>query len=195
MERQDVLELLRKTDALIEGHFVNDDGAHADALVRVAKVVQFAPWNRKLCFEIVRHFLELDIHVVMGLSVGAIPVAVEVGRQLEARTLFIEEVEGRPALRRGFQLHHGERVVLIQDHLRSQSELAPATAMIREANARLIGVGAIVDSREEITTHTFKNVSALRLQLTATAPSECPACAAGLAFTDIEAAPSSAGQS
>jgi orotate phosphoribosyltransferase len=177
MEQQEVLDLLRKTGALVDGHFVNDDGAHADAMIRVAKVAQFALWNRKLAFEIVRHFLELDIHVVIGLSVGAIPTAVEVGRQLEARTIYIEEVDGRPVLRRGFQLHHGERVVLVQDHLRSTRELSPAIALIRAADARVIGVGAVVDSREEITTHTFKNVAAIRLRPNLYAAADCRLCA------------------
>ncbi len=190
MERHEILDMLARTGAIVEGHFPADTGrAHTDMAVRTAKVLQFAPLNRKLAFEIVRHFLELDIHVVVAVSTGAIPIAVEVGRQLEARTIFIEETDGRAGLFRGFGLYHGERVVLIQDYLRTQRELIPALGLIRDADARLIGVGSVIDGREEIATHTYKNVTALRHRPNQYAPEECPLCAAGVPLVDPDTLP------
>jgi orotate phosphoribosyltransferase len=179
MHREEIIELLQRTNALIPGHFTTGDGRHTGQLLRPAKVVQFAPFNRKLSFEIVRHFLELDIHVVVSPSIGGIPVAVEVGRQLEARTIFLEEIDGVSQLSRGFEMHEGERVIVVSDMLDSDSQLQPAIKAIRNANARLIGIGAIIDIRASDRSFNVKNVAALRLDRDIYSPADCPLCARG----------------
>ena len=179
MQREEIIELLQRTSALMHGHFLAADGRHACELIRPAKALQFAPFNRKLCFEIVRHFLELDIHVVLSPSTGGIPVAVEVGRQLEARAIFLEEVDGAMILSRGFEMHEGERVVVVSDLLDSDSLLQPAITAIRNANARLIGIGGIIDIRTSDRSFNVKNVAAVRLEPDMFIPADCPLCAQG----------------
>jgi orotate phosphoribosyltransferase len=184
MHREEIIELLHRTGALIPGHFTIRDGSHTCELMRPAKAVQFAPFNRKLCFEIVRHFLELDIHVVVSPSIGGIPVAVEVGRQLEARAIFLEEIEGTSCLSRGFEMHEGERVVVVNDLLDSDSLLQPAITAIRNANARLIGIGGIIDVRTSDRSFNVKNVAAVRLAHKEFSPADCPLCAQGVPLSD-----------
>src|SRR3954467_6596757 len=101
MTEPETVEILSRTGAIVDGHCDRGDGTHASKLIRVVKATQFAPYNRKLCYEIVRHYLELDIHVVVAASAAAIPIAVEVGRQLEARAIFLA---AGGALHDGFEL-------------------------------------------------------------------------------------------
>jgi orotate phosphoribosyltransferase len=183
MTRDEILSLLRKTGALVEGHFVREDGLHTSQLIRPAKALQFAPFNRKLSFEIVRHFLGADIHVILSPTVGGIPVAVEVGRQLEARAIFIEQVDGVATLGRGFELHEGERVVVATDLLASDAELADALGMIRDADARLVGIGSIVDIREVRRIRTAKDIAAIQLADPLYPAESCPLCASEVAAT------------
>lgn len=161
-----------------EGHFITSDGSHTATLIRVEKALQFPPFNRKLSYLIVRHFLELDIHVVAAVSAGAIPAAVEVGRQLEARTIFIDPSDAT-SLYGGFMMHAGERVVIVQDVLGSDTELEHLTRLIRTADARLIGVGSIVDARTARTRFTFRDVAAIRLSWERFPADACPLCDAG----------------
>lgn len=161
-----------------EGHFITSDGSHAATLIRVEKALQFPPFNRSLSYLIARHFLELDIHVVAAVSAGAVPAAVEVGRQLEARTIFIDPHDaGR--LYGGFMMHAGERVVIIQDLLGDDAELENLTRLIRAADARLIGVGSIVDARPARTKFTFRDVAAIRLPWERFPAGACPLCNSG----------------
>jgi orotate phosphoribosyltransferase len=183
MQREEIIELLQRTNAVVHGHFTTGDGWHTPQLIRPSKALQFAPFNRKLCFEIVRHFLELDIHVVVSPSVGGIPVAVEVGRQLEARAIFLEEIEGIMSLSRGFEMHEGERVIVVSDLLDSDNLLQPAIAAIRSANARLIGIGGIIDIRSSDRSFNVKNVAAIRLEPEMFMPEDCPLCAHGEPLT------------
>jgi orotate phosphoribosyltransferase len=179
------LDILRHTGALLEGHFLLPDGAHSGSLLRVAKALQFAPFNRKLCYEIVRHFLELDIHAIVAASIGAIPAAVEIGRQLEARAIFVEEAGDEIELRRGFELHEGERVVLVEDLLRDDRALDRHAALVRRADTRLIGVGSIVDARTTKTRLMVRDVSAVRLRAESFSPDLCPLCAEGLPLSSL----------
>ena len=176
-------DILIATGAVAEGHFLLPDGTHAERLLRVGKATQFAPYNRKLCYQIVRHFLELDIHVIVAASVGAIPAAVEVGRQLEARTVFAD-ADGS-ALHEGFELHEGERVVVVEDILLEDSQLAPHAALIRRADARLIGIGSIVDARTTKTRMMVRDVCAARLPYAPVPATDCPLCASGIPLSAL----------
>jgi orotate phosphoribosyltransferase len=177
MRSEEILVLLRATGAVSEQHTVDHQGLHHLQLVRVCKALQFAPYTRKLCYEIVRHFLELDIHAVVAPTIGSIPVAVEVGRQLEARSIFLKGSESEPELYDGFELHDGERVVVVIDLLRTDRETEGAVALIRAAEARLIGIGAIIDARRERRSFAVKQVSAIQLADVPYSGAECPVCA------------------
>lgn len=181
LSEEDILDQFRRNGVIgdaSEGHFITSDGFHAATLIRVEKALQFPPFNRSLSYLIARHFLELDIHVVAAASTGAIPAAVEVGRQLEARTIFTAPHDAT-ALYGGFMMHAGERVVILQDLLCDDAELENLTRLIRAADARLIGVGSIVDARRERKKLTFRDVSAIRLPWERFPADACPLCNAG----------------
>lgn len=176
MSGTEILELLQRTGAILEGHYVAENGLHSPRRLRIVKALQFAPFNRKLCHEIVRHYLELDIHVVMALSIASIPMAVEIGRQLEARTIFTRESDGEVSLYDGFELHDGERVIIAQGILRNDAELDGATRLIRRANARLVGIGSIIDARTHRRKFTIKDVAAIQIPTEEYGADECPQC-------------------
>ena len=192
MTEPEIRDLLIRTGALIEGHCPSGDGTHAGRMIRVVKATQFAPFNRKLCYEIVRHYLELDIHVVVAASTAAIPVAVEVGRQLEARAIFVARGGAEPMLFDGFELHEGERAVIVQGLLESDEELEGASRLLRRANARLVGVGSIVDARPARKRFTYKDVAAIQLPRERYPSSSCPLCAAGVPLVEADAEPDAA---
>jgi orotate phosphoribosyltransferase len=180
MTQTEILDLLYRTGAIVDGHCDCGDGLHAERSIRVVKATQFAPFNRKLCYEIVRHYLELDIHVIVAASQAAIPVAVEVGRQLEARAIFIVENANGPALFDGFELHDGERAVVVEALLERDDQTHGASTLIRRANARLIGTGSIVDTRSSRRRFTIKDVSAIQLRHERYDAASCPLCASGV---------------
>lgn len=180
MTSEEVIDLLRSRGAIVEGHFALPDGMHTNVRLRPTKASQFAPINRKLCYEIVRHFLELDIHVVIAATTDSIPFAVEVGRQLEARCIFVAPATGTATLFDGFELHEGERAVVLQSLLPTDAEIDAVAGLLRAANARLIGVGSLLDARATRRRFTVKDVAAAQLVPPHYAPESCPLCAAGI---------------
>jgi|GEM_PF-491099 len=186
MNEEEILDMFHRTGVIIaggSGHYATREGFHSATLIRVGKALQFPPFNRKLAFEIVRHFLELDIHVVAAASSESIPAAVEIGRQLEARTIFADPADGT-RLYDGFMIHAGERVVIVQSLLRNDQGLEPLKRLVRKADARLIGVGSIVDVRESRSSFTIRDVTAIRLPWEYFPAGDCPLCAAGSPVID-----------
>ncbi|HVK37003.1 MAG TPA: hypothetical protein VNA88_00610 [Candidatus Kapabacteria bacterium] len=162
MRREEILELLRSTGALLDEPSTLADGRQVPVHVRVPKLTQFAPFNRRLCFEIVRHYLELDIHVVVAIDVASIPVAVDIGRQLETRAIHLASTDA-DTLEHGFELYHGERVLLIIDRFDANEQIVAATRLVRRSGARLVGVGSLVDMRAGGRVETVRDITAIRL--------------------------------
>jgi orotate phosphoribosyltransferase len=162
MKREEILDLLRQTGAMLDEPETLADGRVFSFRVRPPKLTQFAPFNRRLCYEIVRHYLELDVHVVVALDVPSIPVAVEVGRQLETRAIHLASTDA-DVLEHGFELHHGERVLLVIDRIVSNDQVIAATRLVRRSGARLIGIGSLVDMRGGALVETVKDITAISL--------------------------------
>ena len=114
LSRESIYHLFKETEALLEGHFLLTSGLHSNAYFQCAKVFQY-PWHaERLCSEIADYFKNSGIDVVVSPAVGGIVMGQEVGRLLNVRSIFMERVDGRMTLRRGFQINPGERVLVVE---------------------------------------------------------------------------------
>ena len=109
LNQRQILDIFKETGALLEGHFILTSGLHSSCYFQCAKVLQY-PWHTEaLCREIMDHFREEEIHLVVSPAIGGILVGQEIARLLRIRSVFTERVEGRMTLRRGFIVKPGER--------------------------------------------------------------------------------------
>jgi orotate phosphoribosyltransferase len=183
MKEAELEALLRSTGAIVDAHVAIDDRTHSSLLLRTAKATQFAPHNRRIAHRIVRHFLELDVHVVIAANAASIPFAVEIGRQLEARTTFVD-TQDSARLAPGFELHDGERVLVVIDILRSNAAYANVSRIVRNANARTIGIGSIIDARIDKPKPIIREITAITLDVPAYPVDGCPLCADSIPLID-----------
>ena len=118
-------------------------------VVRPLKALQYPPDCRRLAYNIVRHFLELDIHVVAATSVEAILLAAEVSRQLECRIVYTSASRSSTTAKWLGEaiLHAGERLLLIDDLLLEENlpRYRNIGKQILAADARLVGIGTLFD--------------------------------------------------
>ena len=100
------LAVLRKTNALIEGHFVLSSGLHSSKYIQCAKLLSQPYYAKKICFslsqKIKKHFKKIDL--ILSPAVGGIVIGYEIGRLLNIETIFCERVNGKFKLRRGFNI-------------------------------------------------------------------------------------------
>ncbi len=145
MEQADVLNLLRESHAMLEGHFELSSGLRSDRYFQCALVLQHPGKAGLLGVALGERFRDDRIDVVIGPAMGGIIIAHEVARFLGARCLFTERVDGKMALRRGFTLDPRERVLIVEDVVTTGGSAAEVVQLARTLGVTVAGVGCIVD--------------------------------------------------
>lgn len=142
---EDVLKIFKDTGALLEGHFILTSGYHSPQYFQCAKVLQYPQYNQLLSSLIAEKFSGKNIDVVITPAVGGIVLGTEVGRQLNARTIFAERENGVMKLRRGFEIKENENVLVCEDVVTTGGSVFEVIELVKSCNAKLAGVGFIVD--------------------------------------------------
>ncbi len=145
LPKEQLLEIFKDTRALLEGHFILTSGLHSPHYFQCAKALQYPKYLHLLAGDIAKHFEYNEIELVVSPAVGGIAVGTEVGRLLGARTVFTERQNGVMSLRRGFEIHKGERVLIVEDVVTTGGSVDEVIKLVHDAGASLVGVGCIVD--------------------------------------------------
>ena len=179
MTDADILTLFKETRALLDGHFLLTSGLHSGQYFQCAKVLQYPRFAEVLCGEIARHFRTIPIDNVIAPALGGIVVGQEVGRQLGVRTMFTERSSGSMQLRRGFEIHKGEKVLVCEDVITTGGSVQEVIDIVNHAGAMVVGVGAVVNRSGERT--VFKNLyAAITMNVVTYRPEQCPLCQQGI---------------
>jgi len=179
LPKEELLQIFKQTDALLEGHFLLTSGLHSPHYFQCAKVLQYPNYLHLLAGEIAKHFEYSEIELVISPAIGGIVVGTEVGRMMEARTIFAERENGAMSLRRGFEIKKGERVLVVEDVVTTGGSVNEIIHLVEKAGATLAGVGYIVDRSNGKTTFNAKTFSVLQIDVVTYSPDLCPLCKEG----------------
>ena len=184
MDCQKVISIFKDSGALLEGHFQLTSGLHSNQYFQCAKVLQFPGYTTLLCTEIAHHFENARIDVVIAPAMGGIVVGQEVGRLLDARTMFTERKDGAMQLRRGFEIRRGERVLVCEDVVTTGGSVYEVIRIVKEMEGVVVGVGCIVDRSDGKVKFALADGgiqhSVLQMNVVTFKPDECPLCKQGL---------------
>ncbi|HMQ70534.1 MAG TPA: orotate phosphoribosyltransferase [Ignavibacteria bacterium] len=145
MTSEQILDIFKKTGAMLEGHFILTSGYHSPHYFQCAKVLQYPYCNSMFASAIAERFYDKNINVVISPAVGGIVFGTEVGRQLNVRTIFSERENNVMTLRRGFELGKGENVLICEDVVTTGGSVFEVIDLVKRSEANLCGVGFIVD--------------------------------------------------
>ena len=141
------LDILRKTNALLEGHFVLSSGLHSSKYIQCAKLLSFPNLADKICKslanKIKKNFKKIDL--ILSPAMGGIIIGYEIGKILKKETIFCERVNGKFTLRRGFSIKKGVRVLIIEDVITTGKSSLECVKLIKKSNAKLVGFASIID--------------------------------------------------
>jgi orotate phosphoribosyltransferase len=174
-----VLQLLRHTGALLEGHFLLTSGLHSGSYVQCAKVLQYPQHAETLGGWIADHFRHTPIDSVISPAVGGIVIGQEVGRALGARALFGERQQGVMTLRRGFSLAPQEQVLVVEDVTTTGGSVREIIALVQEHQGTVVGVGTILDRSGGRVDFAVPQHALATLNIINYAPEACPLCKQG----------------
>ena len=141
------LDILKKTDALLEGHFVLSSGLHSPKYIQCAKLLSYPHLADKICKslakKIVKNFKKIDL--ILSPAIGGIVIGYEIGKLLKKETIFCERVKGKFTLRRGFNIKKGSKVLIIEDVITTGKSSLECVKLIKKSKASLIGFATIID--------------------------------------------------
>ena len=144
---KDSLKILKKTDALLDGHFVLSSGLHSYRYIQCAKLLSFPSQALKICKPLSNKIKKKFPHVELILSpgIGGIVIGYEIGRQLNIETIFSERVDGKFKLRRGFSINKNAKVLVVEDVITTGKSSLECSKLVKKSKAKLLGFACIID--------------------------------------------------
>ena len=141
------LNILKKTNALIDGHFVLSSGLHSSQYIQCAKLLSFPHIANKICIslanKIKKKFKKIDL--ILSPAMGGIIIGYEIGKLLKKETIFCERVNGKFTLRRGFNIKKNMRVLIVEDVITTGKSSLECSKLILKSKAKLVGFASIID--------------------------------------------------
>jgi len=183
VDGKDILKIFEEKGALLKGHFLLSSGLHSDTYLQCALVLQYPDLASLLTEELTKNLEVEKVDVVIGPALGGIILAYELARKIGARAIFAERVEGKMQLRRGFTVHKGERVLLVEDVITTGASLKEVEDLVREKGGIIAGIGAIVDRSGGNSLFGSEVKALLTLKIQNYLPEKCPLCKKGIPLT------------
>lgn len=177
-----LLDLFQKTEALQAGHFLLSSGLHSGFYFQCAKLLQYPRLAWRVGMELSRTIKQPVTHVI-GPAMGGIIVAHEVGVALSQKSgidvpiMFTERVNGEMALRRGFELPAGSKVLICEDVVTSGKSVREVLRLVQEAGADVVQVASIVNrANDDFLFGSVPWTWLTKMELPTYNKDECPAC-------------------
>ncbi|MBI2946123.1 MAG: orotate phosphoribosyltransferase [Verrucomicrobia bacterium] len=145
MTTAEALQLFRETGALLEGHFVLRSGLHSRQYFQCALALQQMPIVEKFGRALADKTRSLGAATVISPAMGGLVIGQEVARQLGVRFIFVEKEEGKLALRRGFKIAPGEKILVVEDVITKGGRVQETIDIVRANQGSVLGVAMMVD--------------------------------------------------
>ncbi|WP_298727908.1 orotate phosphoribosyltransferase [uncultured Ferrovibrio sp.] len=149
MTREEVLQHYRESGALLEGHFLLTSGLHSPVYMQSARVLMHPERAEALCKALAAKICAAmgpkPVDLVCSPAMGGVVVGYELARQLGVPSIFTERVEGVFALRRGFEIPQGARVLMAEDVVTTGKSSRECIECIEANGGKVVAASCIVD--------------------------------------------------
>lgn len=175
-DENNILEIFKKTGALLEGHFLLTSGRHSNKYFQCAKVLQYPEYTEQVCKIIADYFRDFEVDTVISPAMGGIIVGQEVARLLNKRSIFAEREDKKLTLRRGFTIDKGEKILVCEDVVTTGGSVFEVIDIVREQGGEVVGVGYIVDRSNGKVNFGYPQKSTMKMEVISYTADECPLC-------------------
>lgn len=150
--QESVMEILRKTEAYRQGHFVYRNGKHASHYFQMPLALRFYDNAKVLAVGLSRKFRmnkyisqHLPKVAIISPSAGGIPVAFGIREALSAEQIYWTEIEdGKRQFRQYIKKGDFDECIIVDDIIRSGQTMRETFDLVEEFGAKVIGFGSIV---------------------------------------------------
>jgi len=182
MREMEIMDLFKKSGAYLQGHFKLSSGLHSAAYLQCALLLQNPVVAGRVCSVLALKFEQDKPDVVVGPAMGGVIFAYELARELGARAVFTErDSDGAMALKRGFTVEPGDRVLIAEDVLTTGKSVKEVIRVLKARGVTPVGMACLVDrSASVIDLGGIKHESLIKLNIPVFEERKCPLCKEGL---------------
>ena len=166
---KDSLAVLKKTKALLEGHFVLSSGLHSPQYVQCAKLLSYPKKSEKFCksltSKIKKKFKKIDI--ILSPAMGGIVIGYIVGNLMNKETIFCERVNGKFILRRGFSIKKNSKVLIVEDVITTGKSSLECARLVKKYKSKVVGYACLINrsSKPSLKIKDKNIVSQIKLEI------------------------------
>ena len=172
------LAVLKRTNALLDGHFVLSSGLHSPKYIQCAKLLSFPNEAKNICLSLSKKIKSniKNIDLILSPAMGGIIIGYEIGRILNKETIFCERVDGKFKLRRGFEIKKKSRVIIIEDVITTGKSSLECSKLIKKHNGKLVGYACIIDrsNKKTLKIKNKKIISQIKINIPSYTQKEIP---------------------
>ncbi|WP_297945613.1 orotate phosphoribosyltransferase [uncultured Campylobacter sp.] len=188
-------KIYRDCGAYLQGHFLLSSGNHSEFYLQSAKVLEDPQLAGRLADELAAIIEKAGVEFdsVCSPALGGILAGYELARAAKKRFIFTERVDRVMSLRRGFEVHKGERFIICEDVITTGGSALESAKLIENLGGEVAGFAALANrgfckvanlagsvAKAGAKLPTDKPFFALgNFEFEIYEPATCPLCAAG----------------
>src|SRR6516162_1595513 len=152
--QEEVVALLRRTGGLRDGHFEYPNGVHANEYLQVSLTMRYYEFAKILSVSLSRKLrANSDIRAmipqlsVVAPATGGLPVAYGICEALRAHQVYWGERDNADEpqhFREFLDIKPGEKVLLVDDILRTGKKLSELKSMVEAQGAEVVALAVVV---------------------------------------------------
>ncbi len=170
-----IKKLIEKSGAIKEGHFLLASGLHSNKYIQCAYLSRF-PWITEELIKILAKKLSLiEFNLIISPAVGAIIFGYELAKKISKPFFYAERVGGKMQLRRDFNLHSGQKVLIVEDVITTGGSAQEVAQLVKEQDSEVSSFACIV-VRGDVPSELSPLFYLFKASLPNYEPNNCPMC-------------------
>jgi orotate phosphoribosyltransferase len=161
--QHEVIDIFKRTRALLQGHFVLRSGLHSGHFFQCAQVCQYMPEVERLATLLKAKLDGTAFTTVLAPAMGGLVIGQEVARQFKSRFIFAEKENNVLVMRRGFTIAPGEKILVVEDVITRGGRVQECLDIIAKAGGKAVAVAVLVDRSEGKAKFSVPTISLLEL--------------------------------
>ena len=146
LTEEETIEILKKTNSLLEGHFILSSGLRSEKYLQCAQLMMYPDLAEKVCKSLAEKIKKsnTEFDLVASPAIGGLLVGYQVSKFLNVPNIFVERVNNVFNLRRGFECKN-KRVIIIEDVVTTGKSSVECSKCLQDLGAEISGYACIVD--------------------------------------------------
>ena len=148
MNKEDVIREFKEAGALLEGHFILSSGLHSSRYLQCALALSEPSRAQRLSASLGKKILEnikTKIDLVVSPAMGGLIIGHEIARYLDVPSIFLERVNGKFELRRGFSIKPGANCLLVEDIVTTGLSSNESIDVVKGYGGNITGEACLID--------------------------------------------------